>query len=231
MILKKIFLHFFITTITLVSTHAQSNSTCKVLHSKLDSFYTGHCKNGLAHGKGTAIESDIYQGEFKKGWPHGQGKYIWKKGKIVFKGHFKNGKMHGKGQLIYKRKNKKDSIIHGTWANGDLKSRDREIEAYEIKNKLSISRISIYREGNGNSIFVYFKQVGGNSNNFYLQTFSTSSGFKNLSKRPMEVKDIEFPFNCEIYFKAPNPFGENIHDCKAEFVINKPGKYRVDINY
>jgi hypothetical protein len=231
MILKRTLLSLCIAAFAVIAAQAQSSSNCKVLHSKLDSFYVGQCKDGLAHGKGTAIEEDIYQGELKKGLPHGKGKYIWEKGKIVFKGHFKKGKMHGNGKLIYKRNNKKDSIIHGKWKEGELTSKSEEIDPYVIDNKLSITRLSIRREAPGNSVYIYFKQVGSSSDNFYLQTFSASSGFKNLSKRPMEVTDVEFPFECEIYFRAPNPFGENIHDCKAAFTINKPGKYRVEINY
>jgi len=215
---------------TVMGTKAQSTD-CKVLHSKLDSFYTGQCKDGLAHGKGTAIAEDIYQGEFKNGYPSGQGRYIWERGKKTYKGHFKDGKLHGKGKLIFKRNNEKDSIVKGKWINGEMTKRITKEDPYKVIRQKSVNKINIYNEGSGNAVYVYFKRYGGSSNDYYIQTVDVSSGFKRLDSNPIEVKTVEFPFNCNINFRAPNALGANIHDCRAEFTINKPGKYRVIINY
>ena len=229
-------LHRFLYTLcilisTVLVAKAQS-ADCKVLHPKLDSFYTGQCKNGLAHGKGTAIAEDIYQGEFKNGYPSGQGKYIWERNnKRIYKGHFKKGKFHGKGNLIFKKNNEKDSIVKGKWNNGEMTKRITKEEPYKIIRQKSINKVNIYNEGAGNAVYIYFKRYGGSSSDYYLQTVDVSSGFKRLDSNPIEVKEAEFPFNCDIYFRAPNALGANIHDCRAEFTINKPGKYRVIINY
>ena len=59
---------------------AQAQTNCKVLDSDIAGSYAGACKDGLAHGKGTAKGKDAYEGDFIAGWPHGKGTYKWASG-------------------------------------------------------------------------------------------------------------------------------------------------------
>lgn len=74
----------------------QAQSNCKVLDSDIAGSYTGGCKDGLAHGKGTAKGKDSYEGEFIAGWPHGKGTYKWSGGNN-YTGDWQQGQHHGTG--------------------------------------------------------------------------------------------------------------------------------------
>ena len=63
---------------------AQEKTSCMVLMEAISGSYEGDCRNGLAHGKGTALGWDTYRGQFKKGLPHGTGTYIWENGAVYF---------------------------------------------------------------------------------------------------------------------------------------------------
>ena len=76
--------------------------------------YEGHWKNGLRHGEGEEIFSNLnrFQGRYFKGKPEGQGIYYWKTGEI-YEGSWKNGLKHGYG--IFKGSNNECYI--GEWKN------------------------------------------------------------------------------------------------------------------
>ncbi len=90
---------------------------CNVTMDSLKGSYTGECKKGLAHGKGTAIGIDSYIGEFKSGYPNGEGKYTWKNGN-TYEGSWVNGMFEGFG--IYNYRNSLDSskVVSGYWKKG-----------------------------------------------------------------------------------------------------------------
>ena len=100
-------------------------------------FYTGECKNGKPHGKGTYIWADgtSYDGEWKDGKRHGEGKYTFADGYYigkwiedeqegdvtfnykngnVYEGEWIDGKPHGKGTMNYQSRN----VYKGEWVNG-----------------------------------------------------------------------------------------------------------------
>ena len=76
------------------SVNAQQKE-CKVTVPALSGTYSGGCRNGLAHGKGTAQGIDFYEGQFSKGVPSGKGLYRWKDG--LYEGEWVNGLRRRKG--------------------------------------------------------------------------------------------------------------------------------------
>jgi len=75
-------------------------ATCKVEDPDIATEYSGGCRNGLAHGKGTAIGRDKYVGDFRDGELSGKGIYTWANGNR-YEGDYRDGKPNGKG--VYTR--------------------------------------------------------------------------------------------------------------------------------
>lgn len=95
---------------------AQNN--CSVAVDSLKGQYNGDCKNGKAHGTGTAVGINSYTGNFKNGYPDGNGKYTWQNGSW-YQGSWKNGNFDGQGTLCVKSLTEADSIITtGFWKKG-----------------------------------------------------------------------------------------------------------------
>lgn len=77
---------------------------CKVYDSAISKSYEGECKDGLAHGKGTAKGVDHYVGEFYSGTIHGNGVYTWANG-TTYNGEWYRGHRNGIGTFVFKREN------------------------------------------------------------------------------------------------------------------------------
>lgn len=73
---------------------------CRVVDPELQGFYEGGCRNGLAHGTGTARGEAEYTGEFRKGLKHGQGVKTWAWGDR-YEGGFREDRKHGRGMYVW----------------------------------------------------------------------------------------------------------------------------------
>ncbi|AUI67729.1 hypothetical protein [Beggiatoa leptomitoformis] len=96
-------------------TETISHSGCWVADAYLNGRYTGECKDGKAHGTGTAIGKDTYKGQFSVGELQGYGLYTWSDGDR-YCGSFKNGKIEGVGVMLYINGSRKEGI----WQDGKL---------------------------------------------------------------------------------------------------------------
>ncbi len=90
-----------------------AQKTCKVLLHDIAQSYEGGCKDGLAHGKGSAQGLDSYVGRFSRGLPQGRGTYTWADGR-VYEGEWQKGLREGKGTMTYPAEGK-DSVQAGFW--------------------------------------------------------------------------------------------------------------------
>jgi hypothetical protein len=118
---------------------AYSQNTCTVLKPRIDSIYTGGCKQGLAEGHGVASGIDNYTGEFKKGLPNGIGTYTWNTGE-KYEGEWKKGLRDGTGTFTSKHDGR-DSIITGIWES-DKYIGESNIPPFIIQYRSGISRVS-----------------------------------------------------------------------------------------
>ncbi|EIJ42298.1 MORN repeat protein [Beggiatoa alba B18LD] len=96
-------------------TQTISHSGCWVADPYLNGRYTGECKDGKAHGVGTAIGKDTYKGQFVAGQLQGSGLYTWSDGDR-YCGSFQNGKINGVGVMLYINGSRKE----GMWKDGSL---------------------------------------------------------------------------------------------------------------
>jgi len=115
---------------------------CKVIPDSLQGLYTGSCKNGLAHGQGTANGLNSYTGRFKNGYPDGAGKYIWKNGSW-YDGNWKKGVYEGKGTLHLVGPDSTSREFAGFWHEGTFMG--TQSKPYVINSMTNrVSQVSIH---------------------------------------------------------------------------------------
>lgn len=205
----------------------QSNE-CKVLLPEISGSYTGDCKNGLAHGKGTASGIDHYEGQFRKGLPHGIGTYTWTNGP-VYRGEWSNGMKDGKGEIIYFTL-KGDSITKGIWREGTFVRSDN-LPAYTIIRKYNLLSCNLRRINEGNIVIVRF-YLKGQVNPRVMElsmVFNNGVQFKSGSSYA-GVKDVYFPLNLIIHYVTFNPVSVGAYDVEFECTINEPGRWEITLN-
>jgi hypothetical protein len=200
--------------------HAQENGECKVLVPALDGIYQGGCKDGLAHGKGTASGTDAYTGSFKNGLPNGKGTYTWASGDY-YKGDWKLGKREGIGVLTTQI-NGKDSLLSGIWVNdifiGAKPAPPKIILKYNVVSSTFV------RTGDENKIAISFYQ-NGMVNNLVSLSIVASSGSEVKAGNITNFYDIRFPFHCKINYQSWNGLRTQLFDCVLEFEITQPGSW------
>jgi hypothetical protein len=136
-----------------------NNPTCAVFNknpqAKETVTWTGPCKNGAAHGKGTEQwkyfrlgepQTETYVGEMRAGKRHGRGKVQWQKGS-TYDGAWKDGIRHGEGLYTWPGGNKyKGSFVRG-------KRQGQGIMVYHGGSKYKGAWVNGDKHGHG--IFVY----------------------------------------------------------------------------
>lgn len=201
---------------------------CKVLLPSISGSYSGKCKKGLAHGKGTAIGTDTYVGRFSKGLPDGKGEYRWADGR-VYEGSWSRGMKAGKGTMTYPRTGG-DSVVTGIWKD-DIYAGAIPVPVYQINQSRSVPRYSIRKineTGNGVRIGLYL----GGSFNSEIEDFSLASdtGEKYEANQRYCIDNAIVPYKVTIRYKTWNYFHTEQHDVVFEFTINEPGIFEVTIN-
>ena len=200
---------------------------CKVLKQEISEKYEGKCKNGLAHGKGTASGLDWYEGKFKKGLPDGFGTYIWSAGE-KYAGYFKEGKMHGKGTYSFRFQGR-DSTYIGLW-KADSLTKVIIPPKYKVDKNINVTRYSVQKMGKENRVLFVFLQNGVQNRtitNFHLiasngtqTSFSGKQGFEN----------IKFPVVCKVTYVTSSPTGSSTLRVEFELTINEPGDWLVTLH-
>lgn len=204
----------------------EQESTCKVLLEEISGSYKGDCKDGLAHGKGTAIGEDFYVGMFKNGLPDGKGKYTYKNGN-AYSGKWSNGLKNGKGKFKYSV-NGKATVLNGYWKDGEYTGNSNPDELYRITNLSGIEYYSIKKmEGNENQIEISFERVFLKYIPKDLQ-LTTSTGYINQMNKKIIINDYACPLICTIHFTIK--IADDYRQCNFSFDVLKPGKYEVFIS-
>lgn len=211
----------------------EKNSECKVLVEDLQGEYRGECKNGLAHGEGSAQGEDIYQGDFKKGYPHGQGKYIWD-GDDYYVGGFRKGKRSGYGKH-YLIMDGKSSFIEGYWRNDAYIGKEKKTQKYNTIRYTGIDRVSYIYKGDGsgtNEIMLRFRRGGTGSKTMLsnLSLVGTSGDLVDYGES-FGYENVEFPFSATLSFTAPNKTNSMFIIGTLNFEILKEGNWDVIIYF
>jgi len=217
----------FYTTLNFV--FSQNNKdNCKVLLQEISDSYVGKCKNGLAHGKGTAKGIDIYVGKFKKGFPHGKGKYTWKNGDY-YNGRWKVGKKEGTGTM-YTVQNKKEVL--GIW-KADKFVKVLPKPKYKIIRKEGIAGVSFIKKSDSefNKVELVFVSNGNTSRSAGYLNISSSTGSISQTSFFSGVENVVYPIECNIDFKAPNKTNTLLLNYILKFKIFEEGSWEVKIRY
>jgi hypothetical protein len=198
-------------------------STCKVVMPSISGTYSGGCKRGLAHGKGTAQGIDFYEGQFVKGLPSGKGTYKWKDGPY-YEGEWKNGVREGKGKMVYQ-----DSLVTGYWKN-DKYIGEELIAPYQITRSMNIARATIIKSGSVDGVRILLLQAG--SDNISVENFSLaySSGSEYRSGRMYGIQNVLFPLDVKLKYLIWNKMRTGKNEVIFEFTINEPGAWEVTLN-
>jgi hypothetical protein len=198
--------------------------TGPVLMKEISGKYDGELKNGLAHGRGTAVGADTYEGHFRKGMPNGEGTYTFGNGN-VYKGDFVNGRFSGKGTLYYKSISP-DSVSTGYWDEGKYLGKVK-IEPYVISNLTGIvdPRISLIGEGNQIELAVL------DPFNKYIipQINATGKYFQRFSYSRIYFEQIDFPIELDITYNCSNKIRSGMIYNTIRIKINKPGNWQITL--
>ena len=227
--LKKILLSVILSTFYFFYSYSQNNENeCKVLNENLTGYYEGGCKNGLAHGKGTAKGVDVYIGKFKEGLPHGSGKYIWKDGNY-YEGKWKEGKRSGKGKMCNSLT--KEEIL-GIWKDDKFVKKITE-RPYEITRQTGITGVSIQEKTTATPGLIEFIFIRDGSESRTIGGLMTesSSGIQKSTNYFTGFDNVEFPFKGSVRFRAPNRFNTVMVEYELKFEIKKESSWVVRIRY
>lgn len=200
---------------------------CLVLKPQISSRYEGDCKNGLAHGKGTASGLDLYEGQFKKGVPSGTGTYRWSNGD-VYKGDFINGLRHGEGSFTYKSDGR-DTTITGLWQKdeymGPVPEKPKVIYSTGV-DRHSFKRMSDIK----NRVLIDIYQNG--VRNLGIENFMmvSSSGYETRMGESVGFDNVTFPVNIKVNYTTWNKLRGAKVNVIFEFRISEPGDWSVDLH-
>lgn len=210
----------------LLPAFAMAQTPCKVLLADLDSIYVGKCKNGLAHGAGEAWGKFYYKGRFVAGYPEGQGRAEFPDGS-VYDGIWKRGKRHGTGKLTVVADGKPVERTY-VWEADSIKS---EIvpPPYKIITQRNLSRMRVFRQGEGNSVWFFPNSTGGVATDLVDVQLIGDSG-KELNLNPkLGYEEVRFPFRGSIRYKAWNKLRTAQTEIFVEIEVSQPGNWVVEI--
>jgi hypothetical protein len=194
---------------------------CEVKMPSISGKYSGDCKNGLAHGRG----SDKYYGQFIKGLPDGKGTYTWADG-TYYEGQWKDGMKEGKGKMVYA-----DSTVTGYWKM-DRFVGEKLTQPYKITRSISVARSS-FTKLTGTNNFIRLKFTRGGIENADITDFSLAytSGDEFRMGPSYGIQHCQFPLDVIVRFRAWNYFHTTQFDVNFEFTINEAADWEVVVSY
>lgn len=222
--------------------HAASAQVCTVKQASLKGKYFGDCKNGWAHGYGTATGKDTYTGEFKKGLPDGRGKYVFENGDW-YDGEWKAGFYDGQGTLSTKDKAHPDSIIiqEGFWKKG--KYLGKQLPYYLAASSADISSVKFTRlDTTGNEITIITETVQGGAASLGYTTKSTlisidnlegiytqktNYGSSNKTENKYGLTGVQFPYKAILSFETKGPLMKHVDT--MTFGLNEKGSWVIRV--
>ncbi len=197
---------------------------CKVLLPRLTGTYTGDCRKGLAHGKGSATGIDRYEGEFRKGLPEGLGLYRWENG-TYYEGYFKQGLREGSGRMVYGS----DSVRTGYW-RADRYIGEKETKRYEVLQSRFVARSAFVKTANTpNQVKIKLTLAGSPNTTVQDFSMSPSSGDEFRPGNAYGLQNVTFPVNIRLQYRTWNVMRTVQTDVTFEFIINEPGTWEVTV--
>lgn len=201
---------------------------CSVTSNNLQGVYDGECKDGFAHGLGKAIGKDEYMGEFKKGVPHGKGRLTYANGDEYI-GEFRQGNRHGKGYM--RRAGEVELTDNTRWTTW---KDDQYVKAI-LKGEYNIARI---RNVSRNSIKLIDDRENRVEINISTPTqvlglnINVSSGRYDMQgPSRLIVYDPKFPLSVVVEYRVPDRLGSSELNVVADFKLETPGTWAVNLGH
>ncbi len=201
-------------------------TTCEVLVYNISESYQGECKKGLAHGKGIARGTDVYEGRFRKGYPDGKGTYIWQNGDY-YEGSWDKGFRDGGGDF-YIKSNNKDSLITGIW-KADKYIGPKPINP-KVTKSVGVGRYNFKRMNTGNQVTIKIYQMGILNTEISEVLMNANYGYQSNIGHYFVFENIQVPFKCCVQYKTWNKFHTSQNNIIFEFEITQLGKWEVNIH-
>jgi hypothetical protein len=200
---------------------------CKVLIPEISGTYVGDCKNGLAHGKGTATGTDRYEGQFSKGLPHGTGTYTWSYG-TFYKGEWTKGLRDGEGEMKYITA-RGDSIVKGYWKAGNYVG-EKNIQPYSVIRKDNLLSVSLRKTGTGDEVLIKLMRKGQVNSSVRGLSIVSTSGTNYKAGRYEGVQSVRYPLDLKVTYTTNNPISRSSFEVVFECTINDPGRWEIVLN-
>jgi hypothetical protein len=196
---------------------------CKVKLPEISGSYSGECKKGLAHGKGTAQGIDRYEGQFFKGLPEGNGIYKWANGSY-YEGEWKKGMRNGQGKFV-----SGDSVVTGFWKANQYQGR-KQGPSYMITLSRNIARSTITKSvetSNG----VRIKVMLGGVENTGIEDFSLAytSGTEYRNVGTYGIQNSSVPLEVTVRYLTWNQLHTVQYEVLYEFTVLEPGTYNITL--
>ncbi len=218
---------FFIYVFLLLAAAPGAQTNCRVLVPELSGSYAGECRNGLAHGAGTASGLDTYTGQFRRGLPHGQGTYTWHTGEI-HEGRWRQGQPHGLGTWTRPGPDGTETVVEGVWQNGELMPEYLDAShAYQISRITGIESVRVLPASSGGSRVVYQVTRGGNPLRVWDLSYTSSSGFDRQQGHEVRFEEVEFPFTARFHYRVNNVLRTGSITCELEITLEEPGSWMI----
>lgn len=225
--MKKILRLILINIFVICSILTYSQEKCKVLKPEINGTYEGKCKNGLAHGKGTATGTDSYSGYFSKGLPNGEGTYTWSTGE-KYTGEWVNGLRHGIGKYTMKTI-RNDSIQDGLWQNDAYKGAKPDKPKVTLNS--GVDRYNFKKSNSAlNRVTIDILQNGARNKKVLNLSIIASSGQDIYSGFLQGFNNVEFPVTIIIAYTTSNKLNTLFYNVKFDFVIYEPGDWAVELH-
>jgi hypothetical protein len=196
---------------------------CRVTLPAISGSYSGECKKGLAHGKGTAQGIDHYEGQFIKGLPDGEGKYNWANGSW-YEGGWKKGLREGQGKYV-----SGDTVVTGFWKENHYQGKV-QLPSYMITLNRNVTRYTMTKSaGTGNDIRI--KLMLGGGENMEIEDFSiaSDSGSEYRNTGIYGIQSFTVPLFVKVSYRSWNQMHTAQYDVTFEFTINDPGTWNVTL--
>lgn len=222
--LLRINLLLFLVTSALI---LSGQNKCQVLKPSISGSYSGDCKNGLAHGQGTAAGIDRYEGDFKKGFPEGKGSYTWANGSS-YVGEWKGGMRHGTGTYTIRIENR-DSVQQGLWNYDEYTG--EKFPAPTIAYKTGVDRYSFKKNNTGlKRVLVDIYQNGSRNKGISGFNMTSSSGTDLVISQSVGFENVVFPVTIKIFYTTANKLNQMEYPVKFDFIIYEPGDWTVELH-
>lgn len=225
--MKKLIISLFTVLMLLCTNYAYPQDSCRVLKHEISAKYQGHCKKGLANGKGFAEGIDKYEGRFKNGFPNGAGIYTWANGD-TYNGIFKDGLRNGEGTFKYK-KNGADSVLHGIWKN-DVFVKKILPAPYKIYIARDFDRYSITKLWEGNKVSLKLHQMGNTNTDLSEFTFFADNGLYQTMGNTYIYYQVIFPVHIKISYTTKNKLKTSDINPVLEVIIYEAGEWEIILN-